>query len=186
MMQSNKQSKTGFTLIELLVVISIISLLSSVVLSAVTEARERARDSRRKSDLRQLSTALTLWQDDKGGRMRGDSGCGFIQPSGASWAGNSIGDGNGWVGQDASGNAIYDTSIADCLVNEGYASGAFRDSISTTETGDEEGFAYMKCTRNNITWLYARLESEEGNCSEINTGCDNYCTDYGMNYVISF
>jgi prepilin-type N-terminal cleavage/methylation domain-containing protein len=36
-------SKKGFTLIELLVVISIVSLLSSVVLAAVTTAREKAR-----------------------------------------------------------------------------------------------------------------------------------------------
>lgn len=54
----------GFTLIELLVVISIISLLSSIVLAALNDARAKARDSRRISDLRQIHTALQLYLQD--------------------------------------------------------------------------------------------------------------------------
>jgi prepilin-type N-terminal cleavage/methylation domain-containing protein len=51
----------AFTLIELLVVISIISLLSSVVLSSVNNARSRGRDARRLSDLHQIRNALNLY-----------------------------------------------------------------------------------------------------------------------------
>jgi len=54
----------GFTLIELLVVISIISLLASVILVALTGARSKARDTKRRADLRQLATALELYYND--------------------------------------------------------------------------------------------------------------------------
>ena len=54
----------GFTLIELLVVISIISLLSSVVLSSLSTARAKARDARRKSDLKQLQLAMELYLEN--------------------------------------------------------------------------------------------------------------------------
>ncbi len=56
----------GFTLIELLVVISIIALLSSVVLSSLNTARQRSRDAKRMSDLRQIQTALELYYDANG------------------------------------------------------------------------------------------------------------------------
>lgn len=53
--------KKGFTLIELLVVISIIGLLSSVVLASLNTAREKARDARRITDIRQVQNALEIY-----------------------------------------------------------------------------------------------------------------------------
>jgi prepilin-type N-terminal cleavage/methylation domain-containing protein len=59
---TNQMRKTkGFTLIELLVVIAIISLLSSVVLAALNDARAKARDARRLEDLRQINNALQIY-----------------------------------------------------------------------------------------------------------------------------
>jgi len=46
--------KKGFTLIELLVVISIISLLSTVVMSALNDSRIKARDTQRVAQIREL------------------------------------------------------------------------------------------------------------------------------------
>ena len=53
----------GFTLIELLVVIAIIGLLSSIVLVSMKGVRAKARDAKRQSDMRQLTTALQLYYD---------------------------------------------------------------------------------------------------------------------------
>lgn len=61
-----KKTSKGFTLIELLVVIAIIGILSSVVLASLNTARAKARDVVRKSDLKQLQTALELYYNSNG------------------------------------------------------------------------------------------------------------------------
>ena len=58
--------KKGFTLIELLVVIAIIGILSSVVLTSLNTARDRARTARAQADLKQLQLAIELLRDDTG------------------------------------------------------------------------------------------------------------------------
>lgn len=50
--------KKGFTLIELLVVISIIGVLATLVLVSFGPAQKQARDTQRKSDIRQYQSAL--------------------------------------------------------------------------------------------------------------------------------
>ena len=57
-------NKKGFTLIELLVVIAIIGLLSTLAVVALGSAREKARDSKRLSDVKQMQTALELFFTD--------------------------------------------------------------------------------------------------------------------------
>lgn len=57
-------NKKGFTLIELLVVIAIIGLLSTLAVVALGQARVKARDAKRLSDLKQLQTAFELYYTD--------------------------------------------------------------------------------------------------------------------------
>ena len=58
-------NKKGFTLIELLVVIAIIGLLSTLAVVALGNARTKARDAKRMSDLKQIQTALELFYTDQ-------------------------------------------------------------------------------------------------------------------------
>lgn len=56
--------KKGFTLIELLIVIAIIGILTALVTTNLQGVRERARDVRRKTDLRTIQQALRLYYND--------------------------------------------------------------------------------------------------------------------------
>lgn len=56
--------KNGFTMIELLIVIVIMGILSVVGLRTFTSAQLKARDSKRKSDLRTISDSLEVYYND--------------------------------------------------------------------------------------------------------------------------
>ncbi|MDH4330281.1 MAG: type II secretion system GspH family protein [Candidatus Moranbacteria bacterium] len=63
----NRFSKQkGFTLIELLIVIAIVGILSSVVLVALGNARLKAQDAKRISEIRSIETALEEYYTSNG------------------------------------------------------------------------------------------------------------------------
>lgn len=82
-----QQTKKGFTLIELLVVIAIIGILSAIGLVSLNGAREKARDAQRKSDIAQLRTGLTLYQDENGFYPTSDSNIVRTSATGATYTG---------------------------------------------------------------------------------------------------
>lgn len=85
-------SRQGFTLIELLVVIAIIGLLATMAMSALNNARVKARETKRASDIRQIANAFMLLADDNNGVFPTTGGIGrCLGTNGTCWNGNLSG-----------------------------------------------------------------------------------------------
>lgn len=88
------EKNKGFALVELLVALAIIALLAAVVIVSLTIAR--ARDSRRRADLRQIATALALYYDTNSVYpLTGLKGVWFGTCSG--YESKGVSGANGWV-----------------------------------------------------------------------------------------
>jgi len=62
-----KKVKKGFTLIELLIVMAVIGVLGGIVILNFPSGQRRARDSRRRSDLKQYQVALEAYANANNG-----------------------------------------------------------------------------------------------------------------------
>jgi prepilin-type N-terminal cleavage/methylation domain-containing protein len=81
-------NRKGFTLIELLVVIAIIGLLATLAVVAFGNARQKARDTKRISDTRQIMKAMEMYFEDNGQYIRSMSCPSSSSPS-SNWC-NSV------------------------------------------------------------------------------------------------
>jgi general secretion pathway protein G len=137
------RTKYGFTLIELLVVVSLIGVLATLVIANLNSARERARDSQRKSDLRSIQTALRLYYNDNSSTGFPNSssynivGCDGACTWGEAWVNESITYMNILPKDPLTGQSYRYTASAD---NEGYTLEACLENksddkgVSTTDT----------------------------------------------------
>jgi type II secretion system protein G len=60
----NNSFKRSFTIFELLVAIAVIGLLVSIVFVSLNEMKAKARDAKRKTDLKAIQTALKMYYND--------------------------------------------------------------------------------------------------------------------------
>jgi len=67
-LKRRKEKKNAFTMIELLVVVAIIGILIAAIVIAFVSARQKSRDARRKTDLKNIQIALQLYADDHDGK----------------------------------------------------------------------------------------------------------------------
>lgn len=74
-------SNFGFTLIELLVVISIIGILAALAVVSFSTAQKQARDTERKSDLKQYQTALEAFASRTASGLYPSTGNSVADPS---------------------------------------------------------------------------------------------------------
>jgi prepilin-type N-terminal cleavage/methylation domain-containing protein/prepilin-type processing-associated H-X9-DG protein len=89
--QASRHLGDGFTLIELLVVISIIAVLASLLLPALTRAKSAAHAAKCKSNLRQASLDYRLRLDD-------DPGENLAEPGVVDWMAQDFGKAErGWI-----------------------------------------------------------------------------------------
>lgn len=153
-----KTSKKGFTLIELLVVIAVIGLLSSIVLVSLNSARAKARDARRKSDLKQISLALEFYYDI------------YNRYPVGSGPGNGV-PGDEWRTFIQGG---CDNSVLNALTSSGYLSTVPEDPLAPTyryfyEADGDQGY-----------WLGSHLEKTgDPNYTTFNfTGCTPFTAHY--------
>ena len=176
--KKHKLTDKAFTLVELLVVISIIGVLSSVVFASLGNTKIKARDAERKSDLKQIATALELYYADHGTyRISGYGGSGGL--------------GVGWF--NYSNGTSYPASIAQGLVDNGLTGSIIIDPSGRTTAPN----AYMiYATTVNGEWrytLWANLENPSADDLATQSSCilsnyDNYSLSYPsanrMNYCI--
>jgi prepilin-type N-terminal cleavage/methylation domain-containing protein len=92
------RSKQGFTLVELLVVVGIISILISILMPALSRAREQANRAACLSNLHQLAALTVVYATDNKGLVPGEyrTNGGLISPHNVVWqTGLALGLGDG-------------------------------------------------------------------------------------------
>ena len=130
-MSIRKQPRAGFTLIEMLVVITIIGILAAVLLPAMSAAREAARASQCKANLRQFFVSVATFADRDSATRFSSSGA---------WDGRRDGclDSFGWVADMVNGGVGRPAELL-CPSNPAKASEKYNDYLGVATFVASEG-----------------------------------------------
>lgn len=171
-MKYKKHQNKGFTLIELLVVIAIISLLSSVIISSLNNARKKARDVKRVSAIKQVDIAMQFYFD-KYGHYPDSTSNPIVPDTGSPWTLTQIGKGG---------------VIDQILINENFMSSAPVDPVN-----DATHYYYYDRTHTcqnqvgnpAVLVVYNMETSKYNNCGTVcgNTWTGDYCIVYADKYT---
>ncbi|MCK5510994.1 type II secretion system protein [Candidatus Parcubacteria bacterium] len=174
-----KINKKGFTLIELLVVIAIIGLLSTLAVVSLSNARQKARDAKRMSDMKQISTAMELYSSDQGTsdypinltapQVCGDAGVVAVAEDAAAIdrlcsSGSSITDGTNTYLQSIPDDPTDDNAATPPLV---YHYECDNDGATAAECGD--GYcisAYLEGEAEYFVCINGSCYQRAGDCTE--------------------
>jgi type IV pilus assembly protein PilE len=194
-----KINTLGFTVIELIVAMVVIGIIASIAIVSYSGYQARTRDNVRKSDVTQISGALSAYLLQKDTYMETGSGCGLG------------GNGNGWLsaGPSDTGAGAYPKSITKCLQETNtLGNGSFIDPSnciygsggSCGSVGGSPVQAYLKITclksTNKVTYVMTHLETAAQNNGVLDVLCDTnsatgftsdqkWGTTYGMNYYVT-
>lgn len=141
-MISLKQKSKGFTIVELLIVIVVIAILATLVIVTFTGIQQRARDSKRQTDVNALDAHLEAYYADNGyyptvtdlqssswvsTNMKGFDQSALTDPKGGTITGNA----------PAAGTYAYSYVTAGCTPTQ--ASGPSNQCTGFTLTAELEG-----------------------------------------------
>jgi prepilin-type N-terminal cleavage/methylation domain-containing protein len=181
------KTNSGFTIVELLIVIVVIGILAAISLVAYTGVQAKSRDSIRKSDLANVSKALSMYNVDKGNYITTSSGCGKNN------------NGEGWLSSGPTDVPLYPKSIMTCLKEAGYVQQTILDpsgcgSDTTLPKCAPPTTAYIKvnCTNSskNYVYLFTRLETVTAPFTLPGDANTTFCPmssevgTYGVNYAL--
>ena len=128
------KNQKGFTLIELLVVIAIIGILATVVISSLSDARQRAKDAAAFANIRNVLPAAVLCNDD---------GLAIDDPTSAT-------AGGGAICEDATAEwpSFTDVGYTIDVDDDGDGDNTFEFSVAA---GDSNGDKKYTCTETGCT-----------------------------------
>jgi len=198
MAAKKQKATTGFTVVELMIVVAVIVILAAIVLVTYPNYLTTTRDNSRKSDIQQISSALSAYA------LKNNT---FVDATSTDGSGNGcgfLGMGNGWF--NAGPNAFFPASISTCLKNAGVLSkdiidptGCTADGGACTNSGNTTAYMKATCTKGGqaVTYVFAHLDGQQRRDTEIDALCDSgsvagfnassqkWGTNYGMNYYVT-
>lgn len=206
-----KRTVSGFTIVELIIVVVVISILATITIAFYNNGQAAARDTKRKSDLAKIAEAIQLYRQKYNSDVATLTLPDSNPPTTVQCAYGT--SGNGWFNYATGAAGNYQYSVAGCLKAAGYLDGSssFADPFGCSQSsgsGSAVGlppgtkcqrpqYAYMKYTSgtppNQITCLYAHLETSDDSAKLTDTSTANPCRNnssanvantYFMNYMV--